>query len=81
MFKAIQSSKCVGIHTTYDHLHLWIKKTLIHVDITDKHHFQKVGTSGTSRTVKYLALCQILTHLIESSPQMANANVLTSENH
>ena len=30
--------------------------------------FQKVGISGISRTVKYLALCQILTPLIESSP-------------
>ena len=30
--------------------------------------FQKVGISGISRTVKYLALCQILTHLIETSP-------------
>ena len=34
--------------------------------------FQKVGISGISRTVKYLALCQILTHLIETSAQFTD---------
>ena len=44
------------------------KRTLIRVDIIDIHHFSKSGFSGFSGTVKYLALCQILTPLIESSP-------------
>ena len=46
------------------------KQTLIRVDIIDIHHFSKSGSSGSSGTVKYLALCRILTHLIESSPNL-----------
>ena len=44
-------------------------RTLIRDDIIDNHHFSKSGFSGFSGTVKYLALCQILTPLIESSPE------------
>jgi hypothetical protein len=47
-------------------------RTLIRDDIIDNHHFSKCGKSGKSGTVKYLALCQILTPLIESSPKSAN---------
>jgi hypothetical protein len=39
-------------------------RTLIRDDIIDNYHFSKSGTSGSSGTVKYLALC-LLTPLIE----------------